>query len=194
VKRVRLRNDSGTIMVFPDMRDLTFAVGEVKAVLPAVAKHPSVARKIGPGGLTDLGQAAPVTTAPKKAPESPSSLPPVPTPTPSEPIAREPEETAVEPEDAIVESAEEPAEEVVEEPSEEVVEEPSEEVVEEPAAETTGLRDEFLAGPGITESNVDAIMEAYPKFSDLAEASKSSLQKLGVAKSYTKKLLSWARG
>ena len=186
MKRVRLRNDSGTIMVFPDMRDLTFAVGEVKAVLPAVAKHPSVARKIGPGGLTDLGQAAPVTTAPKKAPESPSSLPPVLTPTPSEPIAREPEETAVEPEDAIVESAEEPAEEVVEEPSEEVVEEP--------AAETTGLRDEFLAGPGITESNVDAIMEAYPKFSDLAEASKSSLQKLGVAKSYTKKLLSWARG
>ena len=64
----------------------------------------------------------------------------------------------------------------------------------EPEDETAGesLREAFLAGPGITDSNVDAIMDKYPTLEELSGASKSDLVELGVAKSFAKKLRYWA--
>jgi hypothetical protein len=78
-----------------------------------------------------------------------------------------------------------PVEEIPEE-----VDAPSEEVVDETVGTT--LRDAYVEAPGITDANVDAIMGAYPTFEELADASKEDLVDLGVAKSYTKKLLGWA--
>jgi len=64
----------------------------------------------------------------------------------------------------------------------------------EPEDETAGdtLREAFLEGPGITDSNVDAIMAEYPTLEALAGATKADLVDLGVAKSFAKKLRSWA--
>lgn len=64
----------------------------------------------------------------------------------------------------------------------------------EPEEETAGesLREAFIAAPGITESNVDAIMAKYTTIGDLADATQKDLQRLGVAKSFTKKLIRWA--
>lgn len=101
--------------------------------------------------------------APKVEPKAPVSPPPEP-PAPEEP---ETEPTASTPDEG-------------------VDEEPNE-----GAGET--LRDKFVAAPGITDSNVDSIMEAYPTLDALANASKSDFIALGVSKSYAKKLVTWAR-
>lgn len=100
--------------------------------------------------------------APKVEPKAPVSPPPEP-PAPKEP---ETEPTASTPDEG-------------------VDEEPNE-----GAGET--LRDKYIAAPGITDSNVDSIMEAYPTLDALASASKSDFISIGVAKSYAKKLVEWA--
>jgi hypothetical protein len=85
-----------------------------------------------------------------------------------------------------------PAETAKPEP-EPIASEPVEVLDQEPevgAGET--LRDQYLAAPGITESNVDDILAMYPSLDRLAGASKDDFISLGVAKSYAKKLVEWA--
>ncbi len=60
--------------------------------------------------------------------------------------------------------------------------------------EATGmnLRETYVSAPGITDSNVDAVLEAFPTQKELATASTDALVEAGVSKSYTKKLRKWA--
>ena len=80
-----------------------------------------------------------------------------------------------------------PVEPIADEP---VVEEPT---VEEPqASDGTDLRELYLSAPGITDDNVDLVLEKFPTCEELAEASKTQLTKQGVSKSYTSRLKEWA--
>lgn len=161
MKLVRLENVTQKRLVFPDLRDMDFEIGEIKRVYPTLLSHPSIARRLG----TDLRtpeqteEPAPKVEEPK-APESPSSSPAETEPESTEPIAGDDGSTSDQ----------------------------------EPEDETAGesLREAFLAGPGITESNVDNVMVMYPTKDALAEASKADLVELGVVKSFTKRLLRWA--
>ena len=54
------------------------------------------------------------------------------------------------------------------------------------------IHEELLKLSAAKDANVDAVMGAYPTFEELAQASKEDLVELGVAKSYAKKLITWA--
>lgn len=70
-----------------------------------------------------------------------------------------------------------------------------EEKVEEVKEDTASgsLRETFVStAPGITESNVDAVMEAFPSIEALAAADKSALIDAGVSSAFAKRLIAWA--
>ena len=54
------------------------------------------------------------------------------------------------------------------------------------------LREEYLSAPGVTEDNVDGLLEKYPTKKKLSKAIKGDLGDLGVSKSYAKRLIGWA--
>lgn len=49
----------------------------------------------------------------------------------------------------------------------------------------------YITAPGITEGNVDAVLEAFPTLDELANAEKDALIEAGVSKSFTSRLLEW---
>jgi hypothetical protein len=60
--------------------------------------------------------------------------------------------------------------------------------------ETAGnLREAYLAAPGVSDENVEAILNAFPTFKDLADAPVSKVQEVsGLSKSASKRLQTWA--
>jgi hypothetical protein len=54
------------------------------------------------------------------------------------------------------------------------------------------LRELYLDAPGITESNVDAVLEKYPTLDELISADEDDLLDCGVSKSFVKRVLEWA--
>jgi hypothetical protein len=169
MKFVELTNTSGKRLTFPvrgaDGKKLVFEPGDKKNVSPATVQHPAVSRYIGQGLEVDGDSAA----MPKqKEPETAPAPPPAP---PAEPTS----ET---------------------EPSEDEPEGDPEEPADEPAGETEGVDTKALYvsdGPGVTEDNIDAVFEKFPTVEALAEASKTALTKVGVSKSFTSRLIDWAK-
>ena len=69
-------------------------------------------------------------------------------------------------------------------------------VVEEKKAEEPAekdLKDLYLAAPGITEENLEVILEKFPTIEKLAEASKSDLVDCGISRTYVARLRQWAK-
>lgn len=63
---------------------------------------------------------------------------------------------------------------------------------EEPEEEKEDLRDVYLRAPGITENNVDEVLEAFPTLEELADADEADLIDCGVSKSFVNRVLEWA--
>lgn len=62
----------------------------------------------------------------------------------------------------------------------------------EPEAPSAELRELFLEAPGITEKNIDAILDAYTSIQELADAEEEDLVSAGVSKSFASRVLEWA--
>lgn len=64
----------------------------------------------------------------------------------------------------------------------------------EPPKETAGdLREAYLTAPGVTEDNVQAVLDAFPTLAELSDASISALQDaIGLSKTASRKLKDWA--
>jgi len=165
----KLRNTSGKRLNFPirgsDGKRLRFEVGEEKFVTAATVKHPAVSTYIGKGLQLVEDDSS---TAPKTK-ELEVEAPPAPPKTP------EPEPT----------SENEPSTD--EEPGD------TEEPADAKNAVTDDLRELYLSAPGITDENVDAILEAFPTVAAIADASRDILVEAGVTLSYAKRLRNWAR-
>lgn len=164
MKLVEVRNDTGTQLSISAIRGLVFLPGEVKKVTPATVKHPAVSRYIG-RGLTL------VTSSQGEEPKAPTPVIAV--------AAAEPVMAPVE----VMPAA--PAPEPMPAP------EPPEM---ESQKETAGnLQEAYLAAPGISEENVQAVLEAFPTFADLANAQLSAVQDAtGLSKSAARRLKDWA--
>lgn len=169
MKMSDLRNDTGARLSIPQIRGLVFEPGETKKVHPATVLHPAVSRRIGKG-LT--------LVEPTQMKVEPSISAPV----LSVPIIPEVPKLVAEPEPVI--QAPLPAE-----PEPEPKVEPPK-VVEETVGKS--LRETYLLAPGVTEVNVDALLEACPTLEKLANANREKLCDLGVSVSYTKRLKTWA--
>lgn len=69
---------------------------------------------------------------------------------------------------------------------------PEPEKPEEPEEEEEDLRAVYLRAPGITENNVDEVLEAFPTLEELADADEDDLIDCGVSKSFVTRVLEWA--
>ncbi len=170
MKLSALRNASNKRINVLQIRGLKFEPGEVRRVPSALVSHPAIAKLVKSNILTVVERSP--KGEPKGAPVVAPIVPPV----------AESETTDIQP------SAEEVEEEPVStvEETEEVTEDP--EVIED---DSNTLRTLYIAAPGITEGNVDGILEAYPNVEKLKEATKSDLLRLKVSKNQCKRLLSW---
>lgn len=66
-------------------------------------------------------------------------------------------------------------------------------VVDTPKETAGNLREAYLAAPGVSEENVQAILNAFSTFAALADASLSDLQEVsGLSKTASRKLKEWA--
>jgi hypothetical protein len=166
MKLVLLKNTSGKRLAFPvrgtDGQKLVLNPGEAKNVSPATVKHPAVSRYIGLGLEVEGDSAA---AAPKQKEPEPAPAPPQ--APPAEPTSEA-------------------------EPSEDESESEPEEPADEPAGDTEDLRGLYLTGPGVTEDNVDALLEKYSTIEALAKGTKGAVIQAGVSKSFAGRLLSWA--
>jgi hypothetical protein len=54
------------------------------------------------------------------------------------------------------------------------------------------LRDLYLSAPGITDGNVDAVLEKYPTLDMLKAATKEDLVDCGISKNASKRIKDWA--
>jgi hypothetical protein len=185
MKMSDLRNDTGARFSIPQIRGLVFEPGETKKVHPATVLHPAVSRHLGKGlTLVEPTQMKVEPSAPVPSAVAPSAvskvvIEPVPVKQPEPTPQPEPE---VIPEPVVV------PELVVEPQPEPQVETPK--VVEETAG--INLRETYLLAPGVTETNVDALLKACPTLEKLANANREKLCDLGVSVSYTKRLKTWA--
>ena len=156
-----LKNVTNKRITITQVRGLGFEPGEIKKVHPATASHPAVSRLIGNGLTLVAGE---VQKVEPKAPAKPQTQPAEPTP---EPVV-------------------EPNADTTPEPEETVTPDPT------PVVEDDGdLRDKYISAPGITDANVDAVLEAYPTMDALKEATKDALLDCGISKNQTKRLLAW---
>jgi hypothetical protein len=173
MKMVELKNVGDSRISVRQVRGFALDPGDSKKVPPATAAHPAVKRYIG-RGLELVG----ASKEEPKAPAPPVTEPPQTPDSDTEPTPDSDEETG--------------ADEETEDDSNEETEEDSTD--EEPVDETAGidLREDYLSAPGVTEANVDGLLERYPTLETLAVATKETLCDLGVAKSYTNRLVSWA--
>jgi hypothetical protein len=188
MKFVEIKNVSKDCITVSQIRGFRLAPGESMKVHPATAAHPAVRRYLPPQG-SSLELVTPGVSTAEVEPIAPAI----------------PQESAQEAPVAVVEEAVvetvtvEPATvaaEVIEDAAAPAEEMPAaEEAQEEPAPEMAGktLRETFIEGPGVTESNVDALCEAFASVEALSEASKDALLDLGLSSSASKKLISWAK-
>lgn len=71
--------------------------------------------------------------------------------------------------------------------------EPEPSVMEAPMETADALQEAYLAAPGVTEENIQAIKNAFPSPSDLVNASLADIQDAaGLSKSASRALKSWA--
>jgi len=164
-------------------------------VHPATAAHPAVRQFLPPQG-SSLELVTPGVSYTAEVEPIAPAIPQVSAPQPIPVVEEAPAEVVVETvetveavtvDEAVI--AEVPA--IDETPAvAETVEE-----AQEPAPEMAGnsLRDVLIEGPGVTENNVDAILEAFASTEALAAASKDQLTDLGLSSSSAKKLISWAK-
>jgi hypothetical protein len=203
MKFVEVRNVTRDRIVIPAIRGLAFEPGEVKKVNPATVKHPAVSSRIGRGlTLVTSSQGEepkapiPTVTEPPKVVvilEPPKVVEVAPEPPPPPPIV-EPEIIPVvavpEPPQAVAVETESPK--PVEPEAEPMpVSEPP--VMETPMETAGNLQEAYLAAPGISEENVEAILTAFPTFAALSSATLSSIQEAsGLSKTASRKLRDWA--
>jgi hypothetical protein len=164
MKFVEVRNDSGKQLSIPAIRGLTFLPDEVKKVTPATVKHPAVSQYIG-RGLTL------VTSSQGEEPKAPISVAAVPAAKP-----------------AVAAPAAAPAA-----PAAEPKPVPKPPTMESQKETAGNLQEAYLAAPGISEENVQALLSALPTFTDLATATVSAVQVAsGLSKSACRRLQTWA--
>jgi len=163
MKFVEVKNDTGKQLSITAIRGLVFLPGEVKKVSPATVKHPAVSSYIG-RGLTL------VTSSQGEEPKAPIPSAVVPAAPPVKAAAAVTTAPAAEPMPA------------------------PEPPVMESQQETAGnLQEAYLAAPGVSEENVQAILAAFPTFAELAQASLSVVQEAsGLSKKASGKLKDWA--
>lgn len=199
MKLVPLENISKTTVRITQIRNFCVDPGCIIKVHPATVMHPAVSPYI-PGTLRVVEGAVEAVQAPSEIRSEEEPTAPATTISEIEPISTPVVEAAVETtvvpdEPTVVEEAvQQPIEEAVEQPIEETtaVEEAVEPVKEsEPSAES--LRGIYLEAPGVTETNVDLILNAFPTVADLANASKEDLVELGVSKNQAKRAVTWAK-
>jgi len=83
------------------------------------------------------------------------------------------------------------------EPPKEPIAPPVEPPPEEPPADDSQdsdseLRELFLDAPGITEKNVDSVLDSFTTIQELADADEDALVEAGVSKSFAGRVLEWA--
>ena len=183
MKLVPLTNVSGARLRIPQAR-LSFEPGQTKKVHPATVQHPAVRKYIG-GYLKQGTQ----ETVAKAEPTAPVARPA--TPSPAAPPVSEPNAGKEEPKDVVDETpVDEP--EVTDIPEEK---EDGDEIIDndDSAADESGnLREVFLSAPGITDKNIDAVMEAFDSLELLAVADEDDLTACGISKSYAKRVIDLA--
>lgn len=173
MKYAKLTNVSSARRAYSGLRDgsgrpLALDPKETKGVHPAVVSNPYVKADIEAGVLVVAmpgEEAAPVVkkaVAPAPEPKKVEAPPVIIPPVITPPVP--------------------PAEEEVSESEEEVTEE----------VDNSALRELFLEAPGITEKNVDAVLDAFTSVQELADAEESDLVAAGVSKSFTGRVLEWA--
>jgi hypothetical protein len=163
MKFVEVRNDSGKQLSIPAIRGLSFLPGEVKKVTPATVKHPAVSQYIG-RGLTL------VTSSQGEEPKAPIPTAAAPAAKPAVAPAAKPAAPAAEPTPA-----------------------PKPPTMESQKETAGNLQEAYLAAPGISEENVQAILSAFPTFAALATAPVSEVQAAsGLSKSACRRLQTWA--
>ena len=166
MKLVELKNVSQQRITVTQVRGFRLNPGESMKVTPATAKHPAVAQYIPPRG--NGLEMVTADTSEKVEPIAPAPAP-APAPVVEPPVVEEP--IAPVEEDEVTQPEEEAEDEVVED----------------------SLREVFIDGPGISEKNVDAVLEMYSSVEELANASKDDLKDLGIAASYVNRLIDWAQ-
>ena len=179
MKFVEVRNDSGKQLSIPAIRGLSFLPGEVKKVTPVTVKHPAVSQYIG-RGLTL------VTSSQGEEPKAPIATATVPAVVPEVVPVAEPEVVPVaEPEEVPIVETVTPTVEPMPTPEPPQMESQK---------ETAGnLQEAYLAAPGITEENVQAVLDAFPTFAELIDATVSAVQEAsGLSKSASRRLQTWA--
>lgn len=160
---VEVRNDSGARLAIPAIRGLVFEKDEVKKVSPATVKHPAVSSYIG-RGLTL------VTSSQGEEPKAPIPIAAAPAAKPAVAPAAKPAAPAAEPKPA-----------------------PKPPTMESQKETAGNLREAYLAAPGVSDENVDAILTAFPTIKDLADAHVSKVQEVsGLSKSASRRLQTWA--
>jgi hypothetical protein len=66
-------------------------------------------------------------------------------------------------------------------------------VMEAPKETAGNLREAYLAAPGVTEENIQVVMEAFPTLNSLARANVTAVQEtLGLSKNVARRLRDWA--
>lgn len=192
MKFVEIKNVSKDCITVNQIRGFRLAPNESMKVHPATAAHPAVRRYLPPQG-SSLELVTPGVRTAEVEPIAPAI-----------PQESAPEELVAVVEEAVVETvAVEPetvAAEVIEDAVAPVADVPDEEPAavdapEEPVSEMAGktLRETFIEGPGVTESNVDVLCETFASVEALSTASKDALLDLGLSSSASKKLIAWAK-
>ena len=165
---VELRNTTSSRIIISQVRGFVVDAGQTITVHPATVSHPAVARYMKQRTLVEVSADAADVAPPPKAPSKP-----------------------VEPKPKVVEKKEEL--EAPEPPA--VVEEPGvekEQKADEPAV-APSMKDLYLAAPGVTEENLESVMEKFPTPNHITMASKSELVDCGISRTFVSRLRSWAK-
>ena len=173
MKFTELQNYTDGRIAITQVRGLVFSPGEIKKVHPNTVKHPAVRVYID-NGLRVVTEGA----APTQEPKAPVQTTPAPVDPPAPEVSDPSEDAApAAPEDTAPDAAPEAGDDSATQSND---------------ASSGDLRDLYVSAPGITESNVDAVLEAFPTVETLKEASKNALVDCGVSKNQAKRVLSWA--
>ena len=178
---VPLTNVSGAKLRIAAAR-LVFEPGQTKKVHPATVQHPAVQKYIG--GYLKQGTQETVAKAEPTAPVARPATPP-----PAAPPVSEPNAGKEEPKDVVDETPVDDPEitEVINDDDDEIIDNDDSD-----ADESGNLREVFLSAPGITDKNIDAVMESFDSLELLAVADEDDLTACGISKSYAKRVIDWA--
>lgn len=192
MKLVPLTNISGAKLRIVEAR-LVFEPGQTKKVHPATVQHPAVQKYIG--GLLKQGTQETIAKAEPKAPVAPPAAPLVVNPQVSQPNAGNEEETPLVDETTVddTEVIKVPVENEVPVEDEVPVDEDENVNDNDSAVEESGnLREVFLSAPGITDKNIETVLETFDSIELLAAAEEDDLTSCGISKGYVKRVIDWA--